>query len=77
MDDRFDMQLITAALSDGFGLDYVTGSFAVVGNDGTHTLNGAITTGTGAPADVLASGRARVRDATRAGTGGRTRAARR
>jgi hypothetical protein len=33
----------------------LAGSFAVVGNNGTHTLNGAITTGTGAPADVLAA----------------------
>lgn len=53
MDDRFDMQLISDELHDGLGIDYVAGSYRVVGNNGTHTLNADIRTGTGAPADVL------------------------
>ena len=55
MDDRFDVQLMGGSLFDGLGLDYAEGSYRAVGNDGSHLLNGAITTGTGAPADVLAS----------------------
>lgn len=53
MDDRFDMQLISDELRDGVGLDFVPGSYRVIGNNGTHTLNGSILTGTGAPPDVL------------------------
>lgn len=55
MDDRFDMQLISGELTDAVGLDYVTGSYNVIGNDGTHALNGSILTGTGAPTEVLAA----------------------
>ncbi|MEM8875128.1 MAG: hypothetical protein AAGD32_12830 [Planctomycetota bacterium] len=46
MDDRFDAQLFSTELRDGDGLEYVTDSYCVVGNNGTHTLNGHITTGT-------------------------------
>lgn len=53
MDDRFEFQLITGELSDGNGIDYVANSFRVFGNNGTHTLNSAITTGTGASTNVL------------------------
>lgn len=53
MDDRFDMQLISGELRDGLGLDYLAGSYNVLGNNGTHTLGSTITTGTGAPAPVL------------------------
>ncbi len=46
MDDRFDMQLASGEFYDGLGIDYVDDSYMVFGNNGTHTLNGAITTGT-------------------------------
>ena len=55
MDDRFDAQFVGDTFADGAGLEYVAGSYDVLGNNGTHALNAAITTGTGAPSDVLAS----------------------
>lgn len=36
MDDRFDFQLISAALQDGSGVDYVTWTYRAFGNDGLH-----------------------------------------
>lgn len=45
MDDRFDLLLISAALDDGDGLSYVSGSHVAYGNDGGH-LNQAINYGT-------------------------------
>lgn len=53
MDDRFDFQLITGELLDGLGMDYWPGSYRAFGNNGTHNLNGDITTGAGAPPAVL------------------------
>lgn len=53
MDDRFDLQLISGELTDGLGLDYRGGSYTVVGNNGTHALDGLLSTGTGAPVNVL------------------------
>lgn len=53
MDDRFDFQLITGELMDGVGIDYVSGSYRAFGNNGTHSLNGSITSGTGAAVAVL------------------------
>ena len=65
MDDRFDFQLISSALKDGEGLSYIgTGipnlhispsrhSYHAFGNNGTHSLNGDITSGTGAASNVL------------------------
>jgi hypothetical protein len=53
MDDRFDFQLITGEVQDGEGFDYLTGSYRTFGNNGTHNLNGSITTGTGASISVL------------------------
>ena len=53
MDDRFDFQLITGELQDGEGMSYLTSSYHTFGNNGTHAVNGAITTGTGAAANVL------------------------
>lgn len=53
MDDRFDFQFISGEFSDGNGIEYVANSFRVFGNNGTHTLNGAITTGSGASTNVL------------------------
>lgn len=65
MDDRFDFQMTSTDLADGEGMSYIgpgvgdctasVHSYRAVGNDGTHTLNGHISTGTGAPADVLAA----------------------
>ncbi len=55
MDDRFDLQLITDELFDNEGLDYIDGSYRVFGNNGTHTLNGSITSGTGAAPNVLSA----------------------
>ena len=49
------MQLISGKLSDGRGLDYTAGSYHVLGNNGTYKLNSPITTGTGAPANVLSA----------------------
>ena len=53
MNDRFDMQLASPNLLDGTGLNYDSGSYSIVGNNGTNTLGGMITTGTGAPTNVL------------------------
>ena len=53
LDDRFDFQFITDELMDDSGIEYVDGSFHVFGNNGTHTLNSTITTGTGASTTVL------------------------
>jgi len=53
MDDRFDFEFISGEFSDGNGIDYVANSFRAFGNNGTHILDGAITTGTGASTNVL------------------------
>lgn len=53
MDDRFDIQFASGEFFDGVGVDYVSNSFHVFGNNGTHTFDGAITTGTGASPAVL------------------------
>ncbi len=45
LDDRFDFQLVTGELLDGEGFDYIAGSYWAFGNTGTHTLNGALSTG--------------------------------
>jgi endonuclease/exonuclease/phosphatase family metal-dependent hydrolase len=45
LDDRFDFQLITAALQDEAGLDYVDGSYTAFGNTNTHSLNDAVDQG--------------------------------
>lgn len=47
MDDRFDAILFNGRLADGVGLEYVTGSATVLGNNGTHTLGQGINTGNG------------------------------
>lgn len=36
VDDRFDLQLFTAALNDGMGLAYLPGTVRTLGNDGNH-----------------------------------------
>jgi hypothetical protein len=55
MDDRFDMQIASTELFDGIGSEYLSGTYRVIGNNGTHDLDGLITTGTGAPSDVLSA----------------------
>ncbi|MGK7959177.1 endonuclease/exonuclease/phosphatase family protein [Crocosphaera sp.] len=52
MDDLFDTQLVSSELCDGVGLE-ITGAYRVLGNNGTHTLNQPITTGSGARDSVL------------------------
>jgi endonuclease/exonuclease/phosphatase family metal-dependent hydrolase len=53
MDDRFDIQFASGEFFDGVGLEYVGNSYHVFGNNGTHTLDMPITTGTGASGAVL------------------------
>ncbi|WP_149494934.1 lamin tail domain-containing protein [Roseiconus lacunae] len=53
MDDRYDFQLASAAVFDDEGLQYIDGSYRAFGNDGTHTFNSDITTGSGASPGVL------------------------
>lgn len=53
MDDRFDLQLLGEGLADGSGIEWIEGSYTVFGNDGTHTLNSTLDTGTGASVDVI------------------------
>jgi len=48
MDDRFDFQLVTGEVLDGRGFDYVGSSYWAFGNTNTHSLNGAITSGSAA-----------------------------
>ena len=55
MDDRFDFQLATAAVFDDQGLQYIEGSYRAFGNNGTHTFNSDITTGSGASPSVLSA----------------------
>jgi hypothetical protein len=53
LDDRFDFQLVSDEMLDGEGLSLIPNSYRAFGNNGTHALNGAITTGNGASATVL------------------------
>ena len=53
MDDRFDIQFVSGEFLDGEGLEYVSGSYHIFGNNGTHTLNDSISTGSGASPTVL------------------------
>jgi len=55
MDDRFDFMFNGGGLTDGIGFDYIPDSFTVFGNDGSHSLNDSIDTGTGESPDVLQS----------------------
>ncbi len=45
MDDRFDFQLTTGELLDGRGMDVLPASYWAFGNTDTHSMKGAITTG--------------------------------
>ena len=55
MDDRFDLQLASGEFFDDQGLEYILGSYRAFGNNATHTLNGSISTGSGASPTVLAA----------------------
>ena len=52
MDDRFDLQFSSDEVLDPGGLEYIVGSYRAFGNNGTHTLNGSLTSGS-QPANVL------------------------
>ncbi len=58
MDDRFDFQLVSGEMLDGEGMSIIPNSYRTFGNNGTHSLNGAITSGSGASATVLSALRA-------------------
>jgi hypothetical protein len=45
LDDRFDMQLATRELSDAVGIEYLPGSYHVVGNTGTHVTGKSLLSG--------------------------------
>jgi len=45
LDDRFDFQMVSGEWLDGRGLDYIPGSYWAFGNTATHSMNGAVTTG--------------------------------
>ncbi len=47
MDDRFDAILLNNQFADGAGLEHVTGSATVLGNNGSHTLGQSLDTGNG------------------------------
>jgi endonuclease/exonuclease/phosphatase family protein len=53
MDDRFDHQFLSEELNDGEGLSYIAGTCRSFGNNGTHTFDQPITTGSGASPEVL------------------------
>ena len=65
MDDRFDFQLVSQELLDGQGLGYIgpgvpnlevaasQHSYRAFGNNGTHRINGDVSTGRGASPTVL------------------------
>lgn len=53
MDDRFDLHFASGEFYDGVGIEYVENSYRVFGNNGTHTLDAGIATGTGANPAVL------------------------
>jgi hypothetical protein len=42
LDDRFDFELLTAALFDGAGLEYAPGTYHAFGNNGSVPVNGSI-----------------------------------
>jgi len=56
INDRFDFQLTTGELLDGRGLDSITSSYWAFGNTDTHTMSGAITTGSPAALAALIPG---------------------
>lgn len=55
VDDRFDFQLVTDELLDNQGYSYFPNSYRVFGNNGTHDLNGDISSGNGASPSILST----------------------
>ena len=53
MDDRFDFQLANDDVMAAGGLEFIPGSYRAFGNNGSHTFDQAITTGSGASNSVL------------------------
>ena len=53
MDDRFDFQFITNELDDEEGLAMIADTFRGFGNNGTHSYDNSINTGSGAASNVL------------------------
>lgn len=53
MDDRFDFALPSKSAADGEGVAIISGSYRAYGNNGTHTYNQAISSGTGASSTIL------------------------
>ena len=56
IDDRFDFQLTTGELLDGRGMDCLANSYWAFGNTNTHTMKGAVTTGSPAALQALLPG---------------------
>jgi len=52
VDDRFDFQLLSANVVDAEGVSYAAGTYRTFGNDGSHTFNEAINTGSWSPPGV-------------------------
>ena len=55
MDDRFDIILGSQKLKNKQNLEYTKNSYTVVGNNGTHTLNSTLNTGTGASENEISA----------------------
>lgn len=53
MDDRFDLQFISLNMNDSEGVAEIPGSYHSFGNNGTHNINGDISTGSGAAPEIL------------------------
>jgi len=56
IDDRFDYQLTTGELLDGRGMDCLSNSYWAFGNTNTHSMKGAVTTGSPAALAALLPG---------------------
>ncbi|AQQ70184.1 Endonuclease/Exonuclease/phosphatase family protein [Limihaloglobus sulfuriphilus] len=53
MDDRFDFQMLSSELMDDAGFSHISGTYRVLGNNGSHQLNESISTGSGGSAQLL------------------------
>jgi hypothetical protein len=51
--NRFDWQMITGERQDNEGMSILSGSYHAFGNNNTHSINGHISTGSGATLTVL------------------------
>jgi autotransporter-associated beta strand protein len=56
IDDRFDFQLTTGELLDGRGMDCLANSYWAFGNTNTHSMKGAVTTGSPSALQALLPG---------------------